>query len=32
LTVRIAGVGHVRYCGNPAVTISIRGIGSIEKN
>lgn len=32
LAVRIGGVGHVRYHGNPAVTRSIRGIGSIEKD
>jgi hypothetical protein len=30
--VRIGGVGHVRYHGNPAVTRSIQGIGSIEKD
>ncbi len=32
LAVRIAGVGHVRYHGDPAVTRSIRGIGTIEKD
>ena len=32
LAVRIGGVGHVRYRGDPAVTRSIRGIGSIEKD
>jgi hypothetical protein len=32
LAVRIAGVGHVRYRGNPAVKRSVQGIGSIEKN
>ena len=32
LAVRIGGVGHVRYRGNPAVTRSIQGIGSIEKD
>jgi hypothetical protein len=32
LAVRIGGVGHVRYHGNPAVTRSIQGIGSIEKD
>jgi hypothetical protein len=32
LAVRIDGVGQVRYHGNPAVTRSIRGIGSIEKD
>lgn len=32
LAVRIGGVGHVRYHGDPAVTRSIRGIGSIEKD
>jgi hypothetical protein len=32
LAVRIGGVGNVRYRGNPAVTRSIRGIGSIEKD
>lgn len=31
LAVRIAGVGHVRYHGDPAVTRSIQGIGSVEK-
>jgi hypothetical protein len=32
LNVRIAGVGHVRYHGDPAVTRSIRGIGTVEKD
>jgi hypothetical protein len=32
LAVRIGGVGHVRYHGDPAVTRSIRGIGTIEKD
>jgi hypothetical protein len=32
LAVRIAGVGHVRYHGDPAVTRSIQGVGSIEKD
>jgi hypothetical protein len=32
LAVRIGGMGNVRYRGNPAVTRSIRGIGSIEKD
>ncbi|HSW15980.1 MAG TPA: head GIN domain-containing protein [Ramlibacter sp.] len=32
LAVRIAGVGKVRYHGDPAVTRSISGIGSIEKD
>ena len=32
LAVRIGGVGHVRYRGDPAVTRSIRGIGSVEKD
>ena len=32
LAVRIGGVGHVRYHGNPAVRRSIQGIGSIEKD
>lgn len=32
LGVRIGGIGHVRYHGDPAVTRSIQGIGSIEKN
>lgn len=32
LAVRIGGVGRVRYRGNPAVTRSIRGVGSIEKD
>ena len=32
LAVRIGGVGHVRYRGDPAVTRSIQGIGSIEKD
>jgi hypothetical protein len=32
LAVRIGGVGHVRYHGDPAVTRSIRGIGSVEKD
>lgn len=32
LAVRIGGVGHVRYHGDPEVTRSIRGIGSIEKD
>ena len=31
LAVRIGGVGNVRYHGDPAVTRSIRGIGSVEK-
>lgn len=32
LAVRIGGVGHVRYHGDPVVTRSIRGIGTIEKD
>jgi len=32
LAVRIGGVGHVRYHGDPAVTRSIRGIGSVDKD
>jgi hypothetical protein len=32
LAVRIGGVGDVRYHGNPAVTRSIQGVGSIEKD
>ncbi|SFM63213.1 head GIN domain-containing protein [Variovorax sp. OV329] len=32
LAVRIGGVGHVRYRGDPSVTRSIRGIGSVEKD
>ena len=32
LAVRIGGIGHVRYHGDPAVTRSIQGIGSIEKD
>lgn len=32
LAVRIGGIGNVRYHGDPAVTRSIRGIGSIEKD
>jgi hypothetical protein len=32
LTVRIGGVGHVRYTGAPVVTRTIRGIGSVEKD
>jgi hypothetical protein len=32
LAVRVAGVGHVRYRGDPAVTRSIQGVGSIEKD
>lgn len=32
LAVRIGGVGHVRYRGDPVVTRSIRGIGTIEKD
>jgi hypothetical protein len=32
LAVRIGGVGNVRYHGDPAVTRSIQGIGSIEKD
>lgn len=32
LAVRIAGVGNVRYHGNPAVTRFISGVGSIEKD
>ncbi|AMO22647.1 hypothetical protein GCM10027034_30880 [Ramlibacter solisilvae] len=32
LAVRIGGIGHVRYHGNPVVARSIRGIGSIEKD
>lgn len=32
LAVRIGGVGHVRYHGNPAVTRSIQGIGSVDKD
>jgi hypothetical protein len=32
LAVRIGGIGHVRYHGDPAVTRSIRGIGTIEKD
>ena len=31
LAVRIGGIGHVHYHGDPAVTRSIRGIGSVEK-
>lgn len=31
LAVRIGGVGHVRYHGDPVVTRSIRGVGTIEK-
>lgn len=31
LDVRIGGVGQVRYRGEPVVTQSIRGIGSVEK-
>jgi hypothetical protein len=32
LAVRIGGVGHVRYHGDPAVTRSIRGIGTVDKD
>lgn len=32
LAVRIGGVGQVRYHGDPAVTRSIQGIGSVEKD
>lgn len=32
LAVRIGGVGNVRYRGDPAVTRSIQGVGSIEKD
>ena len=32
LAVRIGGIGHVRYRGDPAVTRSIQGMGSIEKD
>ena len=32
LAVRIGGVGRVRYRGAPAVTRSVRGMGSIEKD
>jgi hypothetical protein len=32
LAVRIGGVGHVRYRGDPAVTRSIQGVGSVEKD
>jgi len=32
LAVRIGGIGHVRYHGDPAVTRSIRGIGSVDKD
>jgi len=32
LAVRIGGIGHVRYQGDPAVTRSISGIGTIEKD
>lgn len=32
LAVRIGGVGHVRYHGDPVVTRAIRGIGTIEKD
>lgn len=32
LAVRIAGVGNVRFRGNPAVTRAISGIGTIEKD
>jgi len=32
LAVRIGGIGLVRYQGDPAVTRSIRGIGSVEKD
>ena len=32
LAVRIGGVGHVRYHGDPAVTRSIQGVGSVEKD
>jgi Putative auto-transporter adhesin, head GIN domain len=32
LAVRIGGIGHVRYHGDPAVQRSVRGIGSIEKD
>ncbi|VTU24258.1 hypothetical protein H6CHR_02157 [Variovorax sp. PBL-H6] len=32
LAVRISGVGHVRYHGDPVVTRSIRGVGTIEKD
>ncbi|WP_256856763.1 GIN domain-containing protein, partial [Variovorax sp. KK3] len=31
LAVRISGVGHVRYLGEPAITRDVRGIGTIEK-
>lgn len=32
LAVRIGGVGHVRYHGDPVVTRSISGIGSVDKD
>jgi len=32
LDVRIGGVGQVRYRGEPVVTQSIRGIGTVEKD
>jgi hypothetical protein len=32
LAVRIGGIGHVRYRGDPAVQRSVRGIGSVEKD
>ncbi|WP_213955893.1 head GIN domain-containing protein [Variovorax sp. dw_954] len=32
LAVRISGIGNVRYHGDPAVTRSVQGIGSIEKD
>jgi hypothetical protein len=32
LAVRIGGIGHVRYHGDPAVTRTIRGIGSVDKD
>lgn len=32
LAVRIEGIGHVRYHGDPAVTRTIRGIGTVEKD
>jgi hypothetical protein len=32
LAVRIGGVGHVRFHGEPAVTRTIRGIGSIDRD
>lgn len=32
LNVRVGGVGQVRYRGDPAVTRSIRGIGTVEKD